>query len=125
MSFDLGVWHGASPLADKEAADIYVQLCQSWPYLEGESDRVAAFYADLTRKWPEIDTVPEEKIDDKEYCAWSCALNHSGMAVVMACVWSMSDDVTAVVEDLANRHRLVLFNPQSGAVTLPEHLETL
>jgi len=65
MSFDLGVWHSEVPLTDKEAAEIYVHLCENWPYLEGDSLSVAAFYDDLTRRWPEIDTVPEEEIDNK------------------------------------------------------------
>jgi hypothetical protein len=72
-------------------------------------------------KWPEIDTVPEEKIDDKEYCPWSCALSHSGMAVVMACVWSMADEVTALVQELSKKYHLVLFNPQTDTVSIPEN----
>jgi hypothetical protein len=111
------------PLTDKEAAEIYVHLCENWPYLEGESLSVAAFYDDLTRRWPEIDTVPEEEIDNKDYCPWSCALNRSGMAVVMPCVWSMAEDVEAFVRGLATKHGLVLFDPQSGTVSLPEKLK--
>jgi hypothetical protein len=122
MSFDLGVWHSEVPLTDAQAADIYVHLCENWPYLEGGSSSIATFYCELTGRWPEIDTVPEEKIDDTEYCPWSCALAHSGMAVVMSCVWSMADNVAVFVRDLAKKRGLVLFDPQTGEVTLPEHL---
>jgi hypothetical protein len=123
MSFDLGVWHSDVPLSDKEAAEIYVHLCQDWPYLKGESHSIVSFYDELTRRWPEIDTVPDEEIDNLEYCPWSCALSHSDIAVVTSCVWSMADEVEAFVRELAQRHRLVLFSPQSGSVYLPEHLK--
>ena|SRR5208337_5302636 len=124
MSFDLGVWHSEVPLTNAQAAEIYVHLCQNWPYLKGESPSIAAFYDDLIRRWPEIDTVPEEEIDNMNYCPWSCALPHSGMAVVMACVWSMAEEVEAFVKDLAKKHGLVLFDPQSDTVSLPEQLQT-
>ncbi len=58
------------------------------------------------------------------YCPWPCALSHSGMAVVIACVWSMAEDVETFVKDLAKKHRLVFFDPQSDTVSLPEQLQT-
>jgi hypothetical protein len=122
MSFDLGVWYSESTLTDKEAADVYLRLCEDWPYLDGENSAVAAFYEELTEHWPEIDTIPEEKIGEMEYCPWSCALDHSGMAVVMPCVWPMAEKVATFVQGLASKHRLVLFDPQSSRVYLPEQL---
>ena len=123
MSFDLGVWYSERPLTDKEAADIYLNLCQNWPFLEGDKPNVVAFYNELIQRWPEIDTVPEEKIDDTNYCPWSCALDHSGMAVVMPCVWPMADAVATFVRGLASTHALVLFDPQANRVHLPDHLK--
>ena len=43
MSFDLGVWHIEQPLTDVEARDIYLRLCEDWPYLEGENPAVPSF----------------------------------------------------------------------------------
>jgi len=42
----------------------------------------------------------------------------------MPCVWSMAEDVEAFVRDLATKHGLVLFDPQSGTVSLPEPFKT-
>jgi hypothetical protein len=123
MSCDYGVWYSETPLTNEEAAKIYVSLCEQWPFLEGEYPMVRAFYDELTRHWPELDTVSEEKIDDKEYCPWSCAISHSGIAVVTACVWPMADKVGSFVKDLATKHQLVLFDPQSERVHLPERLK--
>lgn len=125
MSCDYGVWYSEKPLTNEEATKIYLALCEQWPFLEGENEAVLAFYDELIKRWPEIDTVPESKIDDKEYCPWSCAISHSGMAVVTACVWSMASKVESFVKDLATKYKLVLYDPQSERVLLPEHLQTL
>jgi hypothetical protein len=123
MSFDLSVWHCEKWIGREEAGHVHVKLCQEWPYLTGSSPRVEAFYKELTDRWPEIDTIALERIDDVDLCPWSCALSHSGMAVVLACVWSKADDVADYVTKLAEKHKLVLFDPQANRVILPPHLE--
>jgi hypothetical protein len=125
MSCDYGVWHSETSMTNEEAAKIYTGLCEQWPFLEGENRSVRAFYDELTRRWPELDTVPDEKIDDKDCCPWSCAISHSGMAVVTACVWPMADKVGSLVKHLATKHQLVFFDPQSERVHLPRHLKSL
>jgi hypothetical protein len=122
MSFDLGVWHTDERLTDEEAANTYLRLCEEPQSLNGSSQDVAAFYAELTGHWPEIDTIPEESIGDFDICPWSCALDHSGNAVVMSCVWSKADEVFAFVSQLAKKHKLVLFDPQENKAHRPEHL---
>src|SRR5579872_1339613 len=119
MTFDLGVWHSEARPTDKQAGAIYLQLCQNWPNLQGEHPSVAAFYQELTRRWPEIDSIPEDRIGDLDDCPWSCAISHSEIAVVMSCVWPKADEVAAFVRDLAQRHGLVLFDPQADRVYLP------
>ena len=42
----------------------------------------------------------------------------------MSCVWSMADEVLAFVRQLAQRQKLVLFDPQSGTISLPERLRS-
>jgi hypothetical protein len=125
MSCDYGVWYSETFLTNEEAAKIYIGLCEQWPFLEGENRSVRAFYDELTKRWPELDTVPDEKIDDHEHCPWSCAISHSGSAVVTSCVWPMADKVGSFLKQLANKHHLVFFDPQSKRVALPEHLERL
>jgi hypothetical protein len=68
MSFDLGVWHTTKRLTDAEAGELYAALCES--RTDGVTPHLAvdAFYADLTARYPEIDTVPDDRIDDHDYC---------------------------------------------------------
>ena len=123
MSFDLGVWHSDGSVTDEEAGDLYTKLCEEKVVMTGESGAVEAFYHELTSHWPEIDTVPEEKIDDLDNCPWSCALDRSGMHVIMACVWPKANEVAAFVYQLAMKHGLVLYNPQESTVYLPPKLK--
>jgi hypothetical protein len=125
MSFDLAVWHSDAPLTAREAAEVYVRLCKNLPYLEGKSDAVAIFCDELTRRWPEIDAIPYQEIDNFELCPWACNLNRSGMAVVISCVWPMANKVNAFVGELAKRHSLVLYDPQAYRVDLPDNLRDL
>src|ERR1022692_1910864 len=123
MSFDLGVWQSDVALTDEEAAEIYVKLCKSELVLPGESKSIEAFYNELTARWIEIDNVPEDKVDDVDYCPWSCALDRSGMHVIMPCVWSMADQVFEFVGALALKHGLLMFDPQNSKVYLPPNLK--
>jgi hypothetical protein len=125
MSCDYGVWYSETPLTDKEAAEIYVCLCEQWPFFAGENQAVRAFYDELTKRWPELDAVPEGRVGDTEYCPWSCAISRSGMAVVTSCVWSMADKVGSFLEELAVKHELVFFDPQSERVNLPARLKAM
>jgi hypothetical protein len=125
MSCDYAVWQSERPLTDDEAGRIYQRLCESWPHLEGHSPELQAFYDELTARWPEIDTLPEDRVGDFDYCPWSCALDHSGMAVVMACVWPKANKVGDFVQQLAAKHGLVFYDPQSDLVIMPARLTSL
>src|SRR5437763_510422 len=120
MSFDLGVWHTRKRLTDEEAGALYIDLCDS--RLEGVTPNPAvdAFYAELIAKHPEIDTIPEDRIDDHDYCPWSCALDRSPGHVIMPCVWSQADNVQRIVRQLAHKHRLAVYDPQQGKVFYPD-----
>jgi len=121
MSFDLGVWDSDIGIRKDQPADIYLRLCEGKVAPNGQSPSVNAFYAELTRKWPEIDSVPDKKIDDVDFCPWSSAIDHSGMHVIMCCTWSKANEVAGFVEQLAAKHGLVFFNPQTNEVKLPQH----
>jgi hypothetical protein len=120
MSYDLGVWYPHKRLSDEEAGKLYVGLCEGAAEGPTAHPAVEAFYQELTAKHPEIDTVPDDRIDDHDYCPWSCALDHSPGYVVMPCVWSKADYVDRYVRELARKHGLAVYNPQSGTISYPE-----
>lgn len=94
MSFDLGVWYPQKRLSDDEAGKLYVRLCES-------------------------DTIPEDRLDDHDYCPWSCALDHSPSHVILSCVWSKAEYVHQFVHELGRKHGLAVYDPQSDRVSYP------
>ncbi len=119
MSFDLGVWHTTRRLTDAEAGELYDALCDSQTDGVAPHPAVDAFYAELTARYPEIDSVPDDRIDDHDYCPWSCALDRSPGHVIMPCVWSQADNVRRFVTQLADRYGLAVYDPQEAGVAYP------
>ncbi|HEY4951619.1 MAG TPA: hypothetical protein VIH88_14885 [Candidatus Acidoferrales bacterium] len=120
MSFDLGVWYRDKRLANKEAGELYVRLCDGDASGVVQNPAIEEFYAELTAKHPEIDKVPNETIDDHDYSPWSCKLDRSSGHLIMCCVGPKATDVYRLVEDLARKHGLALDDPQSEVVTYPD-----
>ncbi len=119
MSFDLAVWHPDRPLSASEATERYARLCDGDAHGLVAHPAVPIFYQELVAMHPELDDVPEERLDDHEYCPWSVAMDRSPGHVIMSCVWSRADYVRNLVGELAAKHGLVVYDPQRGAVTYP------
>jgi hypothetical protein len=120
MSCDFCVWYPDKRLTDAEAGARYMRLCEG--NVEGEVVNhvaVEAFYRDLTSRHPEIDDVDEGRLDDHDYCPWSCAMDRSDGHVVMSCVWSRADYVGQLVEELARKHGLAVYDPQAERIRYP------
>lgn len=120
MSFDLAVWYPEKRLDNDEARKLYVSLCDSDTSGFVPHPAIDAFYAELTARYPEIDTIPEERAGDHDYCPWSCKLDRSPGHLIMCCVWPKATDVYELVESLARKHGLAIYDPQSDAVIYPD-----
>jgi hypothetical protein len=120
MSFDLAVWNTANRLTVEEGGVLYGELWESNQDGVVPTPAVNAFYMELTAKHPEIDTIPEEQIDDLDLCPWSVALDRSPGHVIMSCVWSKAEYVERLVRELAHKHGLTMYDPQSGRVYHPD-----
>jgi predicted nucleic acid-binding protein len=120
MSFDLGVWYPDKRITNEEAGKLYLHLCDGDASGVVPNPAVDAFYAELTAKHPEIDEVPKEKANDRDYSPWSCKLDRSPSHVIMCCVWPKATDVGQLVESLARKHGLALYDPQSDLITYPD-----
>jgi hypothetical protein len=119
MSYDLGVWFLHKPMTNDEATKLYVGLCKREVEDVAPHPSVEAFYRELTAKHPEIDTIPEDRLDDHDYCPWSCALDHSAGHVIISCVWSKAEYVNKFVKELARKHGLAVYDPQSSKLISP------
>ena len=119
MSYDLAVWLPSRQMSNKEAGKLYGDLCDSnvaaAQKLLIADARLEAFYRELTAKHPEIDDVPADRLDDHDFCPWSVAFDRSDRHIIMCCVWERAEYVHDFVSQLAAKHNLVAFDPQSGA----------
>ena len=120
MSCDFGVWFPHRRLSNREAIELYHRLCEGDISGVQPHPAVDAFYAELTAKYPEIDTVPEDRIGDYDYCPWNCALDRSPAHVIMTCVWPKADYVGRFADELVRKHGLAVFDPQSERITSPD-----
>ncbi|QFU88364.1 hypothetical protein [Amycolatopsis sp. YIM 10] len=119
MSYDLAVWHEPAGIAADQAARKYTRLITEEPGTDPTHPRVAAFYRELTARYPELDGLP-----DDDSSPWSVRLTVTSAAVVMCLVWSRADEVGPQVRSLADRHGLVVFDPQNESVHHPEAMRT-
>ena len=124
MSCDFGVWRFKERLSDKAAGEVYRRLCEGAAttligYSILEHPSVDAFYSELTSLHPEIDDVPDERIDDLDYCPWSVAFDRSGAHLILCCAWAKADYVRELVHCLAEKHGLAVYDPQTGKIAYP------
>jgi hypothetical protein len=114
----LGVWKCLTPISNEEAAHQY-QLLKDVGSERRFDAEVYAFYTGLIGLYPEIDTLPEEELDNSP---WASSMEVSGSHVIMAIVPEQSEKVVPQVLALAEENGLVCFDPQAGRVYLPPHL---
>jgi hypothetical protein len=123
MSCDYSVWNTTARLNSKEAGQLYARLCSGDTSGVAPHAGIAAFYAELTARHPEIDEIPEDKIDDTDLCPWSVAFDRSDGHIIMCCAWSKADYVGALVSQLARKHGLAFYDPQSEKIIYPNNAE--
>ena len=122
MSYDLGIWYSSYPLTDAEADERYSAFLANGngngPVATDE--RLSRFVDELTSRFPQIDDVSEDEIDA---CPWSVAFDLSSSHVCTPIMWARAEDVAPFVLELAERHGLVCYDPQSRKVHLPPGLQ--
>ena len=114
MSYDLGVFFTQRPLSADDAMERYSAYCSGdFAHFLEPSPSIERFLKDLTDRYPQIDDVTEDQLDD---CPWSIAFDVSDGHVLMPMVHSKADEVAPFVVTLAGRHGLVCVDPQDGRV---------
>ena len=120
MSCDFGVWFPHKRLSATAARRRYVSLCEGRAASIEPHPSVRAFYEELIELHPEIHDVPEDRVGDFDYSPWSCAIDRSEAHVIMSCVWPKAAYVDRLVRDLAQKHGLAVYDPQSERITYPD-----
>ncbi len=116
MSCDYAVWSTRERLSDAEAVKLYCELCDGDTSGVMASSAIDDFYTEITSRHPEIDDIPDEDVDDLDLCPWSIAFDRSPGHIILCCVWSRADYVADLVPELAQKHGLAVFDPQSECI---------
>jgi hypothetical protein len=120
LSFDLAAFSGTRPLTRERVVDAYVRLSDDpdgWKVLLEADPAVEAFVAEISARWPQIDDVPNDEVDD---CPWNVAFDQSTAHVSSAIAFSRADEVAPVYIDAAVRHGLYVYDPQDDKVYAPD-----
>ncbi|MEV6879663.1 hypothetical protein [Amycolatopsis sp. NPDC051128] len=113
MSYDLAVWDGARPAADRWAERLFSQLYDKYILTDATqppSPRILRCIATLVTKWPDL------SIDNLDTCPWTCSpliSNARGPMFYFSMNYEMADDVVAFVIETAKRLSLVCYDPQT------------
>jgi hypothetical protein len=117
MSCDYCVWH-CDPLPDAEtAATTFEALCEEDDSIVNAHPSVADFYHELIAIHPELGNLPENEIDETP---WSCSFQRSPGYIIMNCRWDFEEYCYKLIKELAIKHGLCLYDPQSDVVIRPD-----
>jgi hypothetical protein len=116
VSYDLFVFKGPIPRTAVEFTGLLERFQAGDEAAFEASPRLAAFYADLLRKYPALEDLPDDKVDDS---AWAMTPDESERLIALNFAWPEAERVAKEVPKLARKHGLVLMDPQSGLIVRP------
>lgn len=119
MSMDLFVWKG--PLVSSE--DEANELLDRDPDGFEASDDVSRFYDELLARYPALESFSDEELETAP-TFWSVTPERSERVIAMNLQWRVSDDMLDAIVELAEKHELVLYDPQGPTVHVPGETDT-
>jgi hypothetical protein len=116
VSYDLFVFKGPIPRSHVEFTELLERFGAGDEAAFEASPQVAAFYADLLRRYPGLEDLPDDKVDDS---VWAMTPDESERLIALNFAWPEAERVAKEVPKLARKHGLVLMDPQSGVIVRP------
>ncbi len=119
MTFDLGVWDADRPPRVAEAEARYEELCAGEDPAATPSPRVTAFLEECERRWPGGD---DDTFADGPWASWPLSDQRPPSGLVANIRFDAATAMFGEWAEMAERHGLVLYDPQSGVVKIPSRL---
>jgi hypothetical protein len=113
MSYDLYLWHSPRPVTVQQAMTIMVRLAEGRDDVVVPDDAVLAFHQDLIELFPPLDAIGDEEIDDSP---WNASPDATASRAILCFGYSQVPQFAPAVVELAAKHGLVCFDPQSRAI---------
>ena len=112
MSFALAVWDASRPPTVAEAAERHERLCRGGDEA-GPSSRITAFVEECERRWP-------GSAEGGPWATWPLRRQPTGYLADIRP--EAAAEMFAELGEMAERHGVVLYDPQSGVVKIPSRL---
>ena len=112
MSFTLAVWDAPRPPTVAEAAERHEQLRRGGDEA-GLSPRITAFVEECERRWP-------GPADGGPWATWPLRRQPTGLLADIRP--EAAAEMFAELGEMAERHGVVVYDPQSGVVKIPSRL---
>ena len=114
MSYDVAVWVGARPANDATALTTYEEL---WKRYENTDEpphpAILAYISDLESRYPDLDQLDDEHVDDSPWAEGHMIGNVMGPFFYFAMTYPGARKALSFVALTAAAHDLVCFDPQS------------
>lgn len=121
MSYDIAVWEGERPANHAAALETYNEMWARYEDTdEPASDRILSYIEELTAKYPDLDDLPDDDVDDSPWADSPLQGNVMGPFFYFALVPSKADETVPFIVETARRHELVCFDPQQEKLLWPE-----
>lgn len=119
LSLDLYMWHEIMPLTGEEAVRKLHDAYRAWDFTAFRPHpNVLVFYDALMERYPPIESFDDP---DDPRNVWMGTVRRSDQLLELHISWS-ARGVVELIEELAPRFELLLFDPQDGTAYLPPHL---
>lgn len=117
MSYLIGVWQGATPADDAEAAHTFERLADaSMTASAPASAALAAYVRTLTDRYPDLTDVADDKVDESPWADGPLIGNVIGDFFMFAVVADAAEEVLPFIAETARQHGLVAFDPQAERI---------
>lgn len=112
MGFDLAVWDADRPPRLAEAREHHDRLARNQDQATAPSPRIDAFADECRRRWPDGQDDGDAPFTLRRTAAGLLAEIRQDEATALFGAWA----------EMAERHGVVLYDPQSGVVLIPSRL---
>jgi hypothetical protein len=121
VSFDLGVLDFDEVPSHVEVTARYAVLCEGTDDGMARSARVDAFIAECLARWPG-DT--DADFESSPWASWPLETQRTAAGLVANIVWARAEELKAAWAEMAERHGLVLYDPQADELVLPDRMRS-
>ena len=115
MSYDVAIWDGEQPKSDDDALEVFEQMAAVYDAETDETPSAALllFIRDLTDRYPDLTTLPDNEVDDSPWADGPLVNNVTGRFLYLALAFAKTEEVLGFIAETARKYDLVCFDPQT------------